>query len=140
MDEKKKIKSYQDLVVWQKSIELVKQIYDLTKQFPSEEKYGLKSQLQRAAVSVPANIAEGHGRSHLGDYLRFLSIAKGSLSETETYLILAVKLGLSERAGVKPVWDLSQEVRRMLIRLIRALNLKYKKSLPPSTSNLQPLS
>ncbi|MEP7233814.1 MAG: four helix bundle protein [Ignavibacteriota bacterium] len=79
--EKEKIRSYRDLHVWKKSMELVKQIYVLTRQFPPEEKYGLKSQIQRATVSVPANIAEGHGRSHLGDYLRFLSIAKGSLSE-----------------------------------------------------------
>jgi hypothetical protein len=73
------VKSYRDLLVWQKAVDLVTDCYGLTKQLPKTEIYGLTAQIQRAAVSIPANIAEGHGREHLGDYLHHLSIANGSL-------------------------------------------------------------
>jgi len=78
--------SYRDLGVWQVSMDLVTAIYKLTDKFPSKERFGLSSQIQRSAVSVPANIAEGYGRSHRKEYLNHLSIAYGSLMETETHL------------------------------------------------------
>ncbi len=93
------VQSYRDLVVWQKSMDLVAEIYRLAKLFPREEQFGLISQIQRAAVSVPANIAEGHGRIHKADFLRHLSIARGSFSEVKTYVEIAVRLEYVERAG-----------------------------------------
>src|SRR3954467_1331773 len=86
------IHSYRDLIVWQDSMDLVVSIYRITATFPKEERYSLTSQLQRAAVSVPSNIAEGHGRSRTGDYLRLLSVAVGSLSEVETQVQIARRL------------------------------------------------
>ena len=86
------IKSYQELTVWQKSMDLVEAIYLLAKKFPKEETFGLTSQIKRAVVSIPANIAEGYGRTHRGDYLHHLSIARGSLMEVETHLAIALRL------------------------------------------------
>jgi four helix bundle protein len=83
------ITSYRDLQVWQKAMDLVVQSYRFTKILPKSETCGLSSQIQRAAASVPANIAEGHGREHLGDYLRHLPIANGSLLELETHILAA---------------------------------------------------
>ena len=83
------VKSYRQLIVWQKAMELVKYIYDLTKKFPKEELYGLTSQIRRAAVSVPSNIAEGQGRDSTKEFLHHLSIAYGSLMETETQGLIA---------------------------------------------------
>lgn len=87
-----KIESYKDLDVWQRGVELVTRIYRLTATLPKEERFGLSSQLQRACVSIPANIAEGWAREHLGDYLRHLSFAKASLAEVETLLIVCINL------------------------------------------------
>jgi len=78
------VNSYKELIVWQKSIAMVTQIYTLTRSFPAEEKFGLASQLNRAAVSIPSNIAEGWGRESAKNYLQFLRISRGSLMETET--------------------------------------------------------
>ncbi len=86
------IRSYKDLVVWQKGIELVEEVYRLTARFPNHERYGLAGQMQRAAVSVPSNIAEGHERHHLNEYLQHLSIALASLAEVETQLEIARRL------------------------------------------------
>ena len=80
------VRSYRDLEVWQRATDLVVECYRLTNLLPKSELYGLASQIQRAAVSIPANIAEGHGREHLGDYLHHLSVANGSLMELETHL------------------------------------------------------
>ena len=82
------IKSYRDLEVWKKAMDLVVESYRITTMLPKSETYGLASQIQRAAASVPANIAEGHGREHLGDYLHRLSIANGSLLELETHILV----------------------------------------------------
>jgi len=89
---RKVIRSYRDLIVWQKAMDLVGECYRLTHSLPKHEIYGLASQIQRASISVPANIAEGHGREHMGDYLRNLSIANGSLMELETHLLIAIRL------------------------------------------------
>ena len=87
------IKSYRDLRIWQNGIEIVKLIYDLTRSFPKSEAYGLSSQMQRAAVSIPSNIAEGHNRLHKKEYIQFLNVAQGSCAELETQLVVAMELG-----------------------------------------------
>jgi four helix bundle protein len=90
------MKNYKELEVWQKGIDLAIQIYQLAKMFPSEEKFGLASQIQRAATSIPANIAEGWGRGSTKEYIQFLRIARASLMELETHSIIAKKLGYIE--------------------------------------------
>jgi four helix bundle protein len=115
------MKTYRELDVWQKAIDLVEQVYRLTAGFPASERYGLASQLQRSAVSIAANIAEGYGRSHRGDYLHHLSISRGSLMEVETHLTLVVRLKLATRDEVVPAWRLSQKVGQMLTKLIASL-------------------
>jgi four helix bundle protein len=87
------IKTYRDLTVWQKAVDLVADAYRLSDRFPRSEEFALRLQLRRAAVSVPANIAEGHGRTGIGEYLHHLSIAHGSIAELETLLTVAVRLG-----------------------------------------------
>jgi four helix bundle protein len=88
------IKSYKDLLIWQKGIKIVVIVYELTEKFPKEEQYALTSQLKRAALSIPSNIAEGYGRNSTQSYIHFISIARGSLFELETQLIIAEKLKL----------------------------------------------
>lgn len=96
------IKSYQDLDVWKKSMDVAQEIYGASRVFPAEEKFGLTSQLRRAAVSVPSNIAEGHSRKHTGEFKQFLYIAIGSVSELETQLILSERFGYIDKAGEMP--------------------------------------
>jgi four helix bundle protein len=115
------LKTYRDLEVWQKAMDLVVAAYQLTRKFPAEEKFGLSSQLQRAAVSIAASIAEGYGRRHRGDYLYHLSVASGSRAELETHVTIAVRLGFVSRKEAMEVWALSQEVGRMLTKLIQSL-------------------
>lgn len=122
--------SYRDLLVWQKGIELVLKVYEFTDCMPDKERYGLCSQMQRAAVSVPANIAEGHGRNSTKEFMRHLSIAKGSLAELETHVIIAVKLNFLSKEQVRPFWDQSQEVGKMLGGLIRSLKEKLDSENP----------
>jgi four helix bundle protein len=93
-----KVESHRDLIVWQKAMDLTVQIYRIASLFPQNEIYRLTSQVTRAAASVPANIAEGHARGTRKDYAQFLAIAKGSLMETETFLMLAVRLNYVKRA------------------------------------------
>ncbi|MGQ0633168.1 MAG: four helix bundle protein [Planctomycetaceae bacterium] len=97
------ISSYRDLQVWQRGMDLVVACYRLAKRFPDEERFGLVSQLQRAAVSVPANIAEGRGRSTTRDFLRHLSIACGSLAELETHIAIGVRLGYVQSLDIEPI-------------------------------------
>jgi four helix bundle protein len=120
------IESYRDLETWQEAMNLVETCYRLTELLPSEEKFGLISQIRRAAVSVPANIAEGYGRTHRGDYTHHLSIAKGSVAEVETLLTLTARLNLLTREEVLPAWEQTQSVARLLTRLQQSL--KPKKS------------
>jgi four helix bundle protein len=112
---------YRDLDVWQKAMKLVEAVYCIGRDMPDSERFGLTSQMQRAAVSVPSNIAEGYGRGG-GDYRRFVLIARGSLMELETQLELAVRLGLAKRDQVAAAWPLTQDVGRMLTRLAAALH------------------
>lgn len=113
--------SYKKLIVWQKSITLVKLIYQLTQNFPSDEKFGLTSQMRRAVVSIPSNIAEGQARRTTGDYVRFVSIAEGSLAELETQLIIAIELNFCRRKDIEELFDLMLEIRKMLNALRRSL-------------------
>jgi four helix bundle protein len=106
--------SHRELVVWQKSMDLVVQVYRLTERFPRSELYRLTSQVTRAAASVPANIAEGNGRASRRDYAHFLSIAKGSLNETETFLLLAMRLGYLRDHETAGTLGLITEIGKML--------------------------
>jgi four helix bundle protein len=122
--EAEKPASFRDLIVWQKGILLVKQIYKLTGIFPAEEKFGLISQLRRAAVSVPSNIAEGQARRTTADFIHFISNAEGSLAEVETQLILAVELSFCSQAQADTCFPLILEIRKMLNALRRSLTNK----------------
>lgn len=108
--------SYRDLVVWQKAMELTKQVYMGTKDFPKEEVYGLTSQIRRCAVSIPSNIAEGRGRKSDKEFVRFLQISLGSLYELQTQLELA--LSFSYITNIENILDLSFEIEKMLNKLI----------------------
>jgi len=116
------IKRFEDLKVWQKSHELVLDVYKITRQFPKEEKIGLISQIQRSTVSVAANIAEGSKRRHLKEYIQMLSISHGSLSETEYYLLLARDLKYLSDTKYEELFNLSEEIGRMLNGLIKSLS------------------
>lgn len=111
--EPKKIGSYRDLLVWQKAMDLVVMSCRLSKRLPASENFGLISQIQRAAVSIPTNIAEGGGRRHLGDYLHHLSIANGSLKELETLWYIVVRLAYLPAKEVDPALQTASEVGRM---------------------------
>ena len=113
--------SYKDLIVWQKSVSLVKLVYGLSASFPSEEKFGIISQMRRCAISIPSNIAEGQARRTTPDYVRFVSIAQGSLAELETQLIISVELGYCELETKHNIFALATEVRKMLNALRRSL-------------------
>jgi four helix bundle protein len=113
--------SYRDLEVWQKSMTLAVAVYKITADFPKHELYGLTSQMRRAAVSVPANIAEGRGRWYRGEFAHHCAIARGSLMELDTYLELAIRLGYARRQTFEPAIGLADELSRMLTMLIRAL-------------------
>jgi len=116
------IQSHRDLVVWQKAMDLSVEVYSLTKRFPASENFRMTSQLTRAAVSVPANIAEGRARSTRKDYGNFLAIAQGSLAEAETYILLSIRLGYVTAAQTEVAVSLIAEVGRMLTALRQKLN------------------
>ena len=118
------IKSYRDLHVRQKAMDLVVESYKVVSLLPKNEVYGLATQIQRAAVSIPANIAEGHGREHLGDYLHHLSCANGSLMELETHFLIASKLSYVSEAQLESALKSSSELGRMLAGLIRKLKAR----------------
>ncbi len=115
------IRSYRDLKVWQMSIDLVVECYHLTSGFPRDERFSLTQQIRRAVVSVPSNIAEGHGRTHLGEYLYHLSIANGSLMELETQIIIARRLGFLAQQGYNRLLSVTAELGRMLTGLRQKL-------------------
>ena len=124
--------SHRDLSVWQKSMRLAKEAYRLTKALPKSEEYRLTSQLLRATASVPTNIAEGHARGTRKDYAHFVSIARGSLAETETILLLLVEVELLTTERVEPALGLCSEVGRMLNRLHARLRAPETQSLKPN--------
>ena len=133
------LRNYRDLQVWQEAIKLVEAVYRISRAMPQDERFGLCAQMQRAAVSVPANIAEGYGRDHRKEYLHHLSMARASLMELETHLIIAQKLGFVERGVLLSPWEQSQVVGRLLRALARSLG--GRSGLPkPQTPNPKPRS
>jgi four helix bundle protein len=124
------LKSYRDLLVWQKGIDLVVVSYRATASFPKSETYGLISQIRRAATSIPANIAEGYGRGSRKEYLQFLMVAQGSLKELETHFIVSEKLSYLSAAQKDRLLSQSDELGRMLGSLIRKLKTSSSASTP----------
>jgi four helix bundle protein len=116
-------KSHKDLDVWKKSIELVTLVYEITKSFPTEEVYGITNQIRRSAVSIPSNIAEGAGRGSDAEFIRFLNIAQGSLSELETQLIISQNL---KYLTSKEIFKILEEIRKMMWDLKNYLQNKPK--------------
>jgi four helix bundle protein len=112
------IRSYKDLMVWQRSMDLVESIYRITEKLPAKERWGLLSQMRRAAVSVPSNIAEGYGRQSSGNYIQFLSISRGSLLELETQLELCIRLQYFTRIDSVKILNETMEINKMLTSLI----------------------
>jgi four helix bundle protein len=127
MEKKSRIRNYRDLAVWQLGMDIALAVYKVTKNFPDDERFGLTSQLRRAAISVPAHIAEGHARSTTKDYLRFVSFAIGSLAETATFIELAGRLNYGSVDELRRIFEMTTEERRML----RALQKSLRRRLPP---------
>jgi four helix bundle protein len=125
MNSEQKLKSYKDLLVWQKGMTLVKDIYRLTSGFPQDERFGLMSQLRRAAVSVPSNIAEGQSRHTSGEFIQFLSHAEGSLAELETQILIAVDLDFCGRQAANQALVQIEELQRMLNSLRQKLATRH---------------
>jgi four helix bundle protein len=116
-----KIRDYRDLIVWQRAMQLAEASHGLANSFPRTGTAGLGDQLRRAAMSIPANIAEGNGRPHRGDYLRHLGVARGSLMEVRTHLELAKRLAFADPDRVATALSLCDEISRMLTVLRRRL-------------------
>jgi four helix bundle protein len=120
------VRSYKDLVAWQKSMDLVTAVYRVSQGFPKEEIFGLVSQIRRAAVSVPSNIAEGHARTSRKEFQYFLSNARGSLAELETQLTIAHQLAYIDETGINQLLDRLGEVGRILNGLLASLKRSSK--------------
>ncbi|MEH2160366.1 MAG: four helix bundle protein [Nostoc sp.] len=115
------IQFYQDLKVWQESMNLAEICYQVTKTFPQEETYGMISHIRRAAVSIPANIAEDYGRRTRGEYIQFLYISQGSLKELETHLLLSIRVKLDSPEMINNALNQCESVSKLLFFLIRSL-------------------
>ena len=124
------VKSHQDLIAWQKAISLVTEVYDITSQFPGREMYGLTSQLRRASVSIPSNIAEGHGRATPGEFLQSLCQARGSLCEVQTQIVIAHRLAYITQEQEQLFLAKTNELGRILSGLITSIQRKKLK--PPA--------
>ncbi len=122
------IRSYRDLTVWQDALSLAAAAYELTRAFPKAELYGLTSQIRRSAASVPANIAEGHGREHTKSFIQFLRIAQGSLKELETHLYLAERVGLLDKTRLDGPLSACESLGKRVRALIRSLQEKLERS------------
>lgn len=116
-----KIKSFKELKIWQKGMEIVKDIYKLTANFPKEEVYGLTSQMRRSAVSIPSNIAEGFKRFHSKEYMQFLHIALGSAAELETQIIISKELGFINESELQSVSEKIDHSSKMISALLNKL-------------------
>jgi len=114
-------RSYRDLLVWQRPVDLVDAVYATSRSWPGEERFGLTNQVRRAVVSISANVAEGQGRERTGDFLRHLEIAHGSLYEVETHLTIASRLGYLEDAALDRLLDRTAEVGKLIHGLMRSL-------------------
>ncbi len=124
--ENKKVESFKDLIVWQKGIELVNEIYKVTKLFPKEELYGLTSQMRRAAISVPTNVAEGWGRGTTKNYIQFLEISRGSLYELNTLIIISTNQEYLSSVKCAEIENIINEIGRILNAIISKLENKIK--------------
>lgn len=122
ISEKQIVRGYRDLIVWQKAMDLVRRIYSLTVNFPADERFGLISQIRRAAVSVPSNIAEGQARHTSQEFIQFISHAEGSLAEVDTQLTLRNELGFCNVQQSADIFSLIEEIRKMLMSLRSRLN------------------
>ena len=121
MEKVKEIRSFRDLIVWDKSMELVKEVYRMTKSFPKEEIFGLTSQVRRAAVSIPSNIAEGHARLSRKEFQHFLGNARGSLAELQTQIIIGKELGFLSDKEMDDIIKKATDVARLLNGLLSSL-------------------
>lgn len=121
MHSKKKIESFEDLRVWQKGIQLVKEIYIITNEGKLSKDFGLRDQLRRASVSIPTNVAEGFERASRKEYLNFLNIAKGSAGEVRSLLIVALEVGYIEKSTYSPLYKQAMELSRMLYNQIQSI-------------------
>lgn len=119
-----RVQSYKELILWQKSMLAVNQVYSVVKKLPKEELYGLTLQIRRSAVSIPSNIAEGQTRNHTNEFIQFLSIANGSRAELETQLILCIQLGYLHEEEIKEILDSLAEIGKMIHKLIFRLSNK----------------
>lgn len=117
-------KGYQDLLVWQKAMDLTEGIYKATQLFPKEELYGLTSQIRRAAVSITSNIAEGHARNTTGEFIQFIGYARGSVAELETQIILSYRLGYINEEAKEILFSQATDVSKMLMGLTKSLKAK----------------
>jgi len=126
------VKSFRELLVWQKAIQLSVLIYRLSKQFPREETYGLSNQMRRAAVSIPSNIAEGAGRLNTREYKQYLGVARGSSFELLTQLTIARELGFGDIEQLREAESTCDEIGRMLFGVIQALSAKDEKPMDAS--------
>ncbi|MBE8952567.1 MAG: four helix bundle protein [Quinella sp. 1Q7] len=122
------MKNYKDLIVWQKSMDLTVEIYRLVKFLPREETYALSDQMRRAVVSIPSNIAEGHGRNSTKEYIHFLSVARGSQTELETQLQICIRLKYFPESEATVAIDLCDELNKMLNALITSLKGQLRNS------------
>jgi four helix bundle protein len=120
------IKSYRDLRVWQDSMTLAAECYRMTRSFPKEETFGLTAQIRRAAASIPANIAEGHGRENTQSFIQYLRIAQGSLKELETHWLLAERVGLVKMENISTIARQCESLGKMVRLLIRSLQQNVK--------------
>ena len=125
-DGQSRIRSYKDLDVWQKSMALAEDCYRATTEFPRDEIYGMTAQIRRAAVSIPANIAEGYGRDQTGSFIQFLRVAQGSTRELETHLILSGRIGLLHREVRDKLLDECERIGKMLRALVRTLESRKR--------------
>ena len=116
--------TYRDLIVWQKSVDLAVYVYRLTRDFPPDERFGVTSQVRRAAISISNNIAEGHGRATRGEFLNALSVARGSTNEVENCLLVSQRLEFVTETAVQPLLDLTNEISPMLSKLRASLRMK----------------
>jgi four helix bundle protein len=117
------VRHYQELIVWQKAMDLVMEVYGLTEGFPEKERYGLTNQIRRAAVSIPSNIAEGQGRNTTREFLRYLSVARGSLQELETQVMIAHRLHYLPECEMADILKQTSQVSRLLRGLSRSLTI-----------------
>jgi four helix bundle protein len=122
------IRGYRDLEVWQLSMQLVERVFKMTGRLPDEQRFGLASQMQRAVISIPSNIAEGHAKRLGKDYPRHLRIAAGSVAELETQIELCVRLGFLNREDIRQAWNDSQSIAKMLSRLIQRVSSKSSRN------------